>query len=147
MTISGTRSLRKKLARIPALVAQRGRDAMEKSADEIVAMMKRLVPVDQGDLRDSIKWTWGDAPKGAAVIAQSEVTAGNVRLTIYAGNAEAYYARWIEFGTSKMAAQPFFFPSYRALRARTKRRIATATRKALKEVSSMPDGIEYRPAA
>jgi HK97 gp10 family phage protein len=140
MAVKGIGGLKRKLAALPALVEKRGREAMEKSADEIVAMMKRLVPVDDGDLRDSIAWTWGEAPKGAVVIAQSEPRPGNVRLTIYAGNAKAYYARWTEFGTVKMSAQPFFFPSYRSLRARTRRRIMTATRKALKEVAAMPDG-------
>lgn len=141
MAVKGLSGLKRKMAAIPALVEKRGREAMEKGADEIVSMMKRLVPVDDGDLRDSIGWTWGDPPKGAVTVAKSKpLTKGNSRLTIYAGNAKAYHARWVEFGTQKMGAQPFFFPSYRALRTRTRRRITAATRKALKEVAAMPDG-------
>lgn len=139
MAVQGIGGLRKKLAAIPKLVERRGREAMEKSADEIVAMMKRLCPVDEGDLRDSIGWTWGDAPKGSAVIAQSDPRPGNVRLTIYAGSAKAFHARWVEFGTVKMRAHPFFFTSYRALRKRVRDRITRATRKAIKEVAAMPD--------
>ena len=140
MVVQGIGGLRKKMAALSKLVEQRGREAMEKSADEIVSMMKRLCPVDKGELRDSIGWTWGEIPSGAIAIAESEPRTDNIRLTIFAGDEVAYYARWIEFGTVKMSAQPFFFPAYRALRRRTKRRIATVTRKALKEVAAMPNG-------
>ena len=137
MTVTGVDSLKSKLAKMPALVEMRAKAAMEKGADEIVAMMKRLVPVDDGDLRDSIGWTWGEAPKGSVKIAGSRKRGPNdLFLTIYAGNEKAYYARWVEFGTVKMARKAFFFPSYRALETRTRRRVLMASRKALKEVAA-----------
>jgi len=133
MTVSGVREMKAKLAKMPAVVESKVRDAMERGADEIVAMMKRLVPFKDGDLRDSIGWSWDNNPAGTKIIgtARSRV-AGSLRLVIYAGDDRAFYARMQEFGTQKMQANPFFFVSYRALRDRTKRRVTTASRAALK---------------
>lgn len=147
--ILGLAKLKKKLDRLPVLAKAQIRAAMEKSADEIVAMMKNLVPVDSGDLRDSIGWTWGKAPKGSLAIAQAK-DPGGLTLTIYAGDKDAYYARFVEFGTVAHAnggkfagtrnpgakAQPFFYPAYRANRKRAKSRITRAINKAAKAVAA-----------
>ncbi|WP_292131171.1 HK97-gp10 family putative phage morphogenesis protein [Mesorhizobium sp.] len=125
--------MNKKLRAMPAAVRVAGRAAMEKGAEEIVGMAKRLCPVDDGDLRDSIGWTWSDAPNGSLVLAQSVPTiAGNERIVIYAGNNRAFYATFVEFGTVKMAKRSFFFPAYRSLKKRTLDRIKRSTRAALK---------------
>ncbi|MHC3940223.1 hypothetical protein ACI0FR_01533 [Paenochrobactrum sp. BZR 201-1] len=114
------------------------RKALETSADEIVGMAQRLVPVDKGDLRNSIGWTWGKAPKGAMTLGKvAEASlAGDLTITIYAGNSEAFYARWIEFGTQKMPKQAYFFPSYRANRKRALSRVRRSITKAAKQVAS-----------
>lgn len=155
--VEGREKLKRKLLRLPEEARKAIRAAMEKSADELVAMMKRLVPVDEGDLRDSIGWTWGAAPKGS--FAVESVGSGDLKLTIYAGSEKAFYVRFIEFGvaaqsagtrvtnrsgrerrslrtTSGQAAQPFFFPSYRALRRRIKSRIARAVRESIRKVAA-----------
>lgn len=137
MAVTGIAAMKAKLARIPAIVESRARDAMEKGADEIVAMMKRLVPVEHGDLRDSIGWNWDSNPAGTKIIGTARSrTEGNLRLVIYAGDDKAFYARMQEFGTVKMPASPFFFVSYRTLKARAKRRVVLASRKALKELAA-----------
>lgn len=130
--VEGINQLKHKLmVRLPKRVQQALRDAMEKSADDVVSMMKRLAPIDSGDLQMSISWTWGDPPKGAVVVAQSEPGPGDLRITIFAGNKEAYYARWIEFGTAEMRAQPFFYPSWRTKRRSVRARMARAMKKAV----------------
>lgn len=123
---------------MPKLVKQEIRKALEQSAEEIVSLAKSLVPVDKGDLRDSIGWTYGDAPKGSISLGSvraSELT-GDLTITVYAGNSQAFYARWQEFGTQKMQAQPFFYPAYRALRRRAKGRVTRATNKAAKKIAA-----------
>lgn len=156
--VKGVSDLNKKVAAIPKRVEARAKIAMEKGAEELVEMMKRLVPVDDGDLRDSIGWTWGAAPKGSVVFAESGADSRGLKITVYAGNEKAYYARWVEFGTAAhnvalgggtvagvrqaaagegnghpgSRAQPFFFPSYRALRKRIRARIRRETAKAFK---------------
>ena len=155
------KELQKKLDRMPKTTKQQIRAAIAKSAEEIVGMMKRLVPVDQGDLRDSIGWTFGPPPKKAVMIATTNADLGlgqELTASIYAGNAKAYYAAFVEFGTQAgilggrvadrrnnkggtrkvyrshpgTAAQPFFFPSWRANRKRAVSRIKRAVSKAAK---------------
>lgn len=151
--VKGISDLNKRIAQIPRRLEKAARGAMEKGAQELVDMMKRLVPVDDGDLRDSIGWTWGNAPAGSKVIAQSAADERGLRITVYAGSEKAYYAAWVEFGTAPhnvasgggnksfsgdanmhpgSRAQPFFFPSYRSLRKRIQARIKRETRKAIK---------------
>jgi HK97 gp10 family phage protein len=130
-------AFRRRLQNVVPQVSAAVRPILIKSADELVALMKRLCPVEDGDLRDSIGWAWGDAPRGAVVIDKlSGRGRGRDRIVIYAGNATAYYARWVEFGTRKSKAHPFFFPAYRALKRRIRSRISRATRKALREIGS-----------
>jgi HK97 gp10 family phage protein len=139
--------LKRKLERLKETTAPQVALAMEGAADVIVSSMRRLVPVDQGDLKDSIGWTWGEAPKGSIKVAQSK--SGRLILTIYAGDEKAFYARWIEFGTAPHAQggshpgtqhpgtppQPFFYPSYRANKKRVKKEISAAIRNAVKAVT------------
>lgn len=109
-------------------------DAMEKGASEIVAMMKSLVPVDKGDLKRSIGWTWGDAPKGSISMGTVNGSSGNAKITIYAGDDKAFYARWVEFGTRKATAQPFFYVAWRTNKKRFRRRVSTAVGKAVRRI-------------
>jgi HK97 gp10 family phage protein len=151
LTIIGLQRLEQKLKRtIPDAVIKRVREAMAQSADQAVAAMKRLAPVETGDLQMSISWTWGDAPKGAIAIASKASKASGLRITIYAGGRDAYYARFIEFGTSphinkgKFAgsknpgttAQPFFYPGWRLVRKSAKSRVTRGIKQALKEGSN-----------
>ena len=133
--IKGERALERKLTRtIPKAVRANLRAALEKSADEIVALAKRFVPVDSGALRDSIGWTWGDAPDGSVSVAESVAWRGE-KITIYAGSRKAFYAAWVEFGTQTASAHPFFFPAYRFRKRTAKGRITRAIRKGLKQGS------------
>lgn len=150
MTIRGLDKLNRKLKQLPAAAEKRIKEAMGQGADEIVALMKSLVAVDSGELRDSIGWTWGDAPKSSQKIATVKSADGKLIITIYAGNRKVRYAHLVEFATKAhengglyagtqhpgTKAQPFFFVSYRALRRRTKSRITRAINKSAKEVAS-----------
>lgn len=123
---------------MPQIAKDEIKKALETSADEIVSMAQRLVPVDKGDLRDSVGWTWGKAPKGAMTLGKvAEASlAGDLTITIYAGNSEAFYSRFVEFGTQKMPAQPYFYPAYRASKKRAKSRVRRSITKAAKLVAS-----------
>lgn len=159
--VLGLASLRKKVRQMPEAAKAEIVAAMEAGAAEVVALAKSLAPVDDGDLRESIGWTWGDPPKGAIVIAKSRPlkNVGDMRITIYAGNDKAFYARWVEFGTAPHSvakgadrsskrkrsggrmhpgarANPFFFPAYRATRKRLKSRVSRAITKAAKKVAA-----------
>lgn len=165
MTVKGLSKLQKKLSKLPEVVKDRIAKAMEQGAEEIVNLAKSLVPVDEMVLYDSIGWTWGDPPKGSITLGsvrRSRTSKEGLKITIYAGNSEAFYARWVEFGTSPhnvaqgggtksgqrqlrkggglghpgSRAQPFFFPAYRANRRRVRSRITRATSAAAKAVAA-----------
>lgn len=151
--IIGLDRLNRKLKAFPKAVEAEISAAMEQSANEIVALAKSLAPVDSGDLQMSIGWTWGDAPKGAMVLGRVKSSgkgSGNLHITVFAGGGDAYYARMIEFGTAPhlnggrfagskhpgTAAQPFFYPAYRATRKRAKGRVTRAVNKAAKRIAA-----------
>lgn len=116
------------------------RAAMEKSADEVVQMMRRLVPVDRGVLLDTIGWRWTTGKESGSIeVDTSQAGGSRERITIVAGTRDkklgakdAYYARFVEFGTRKKEARPFFWPSWRANRQRIRGNITRAMNKAFK---------------
>jgi HK97 gp10 family phage protein len=115
--VEGLERLKKRFARLPAKMKAEVKVAIETGADELVAMQKRLVPVDQGDLQDSIR---------------KEPGRHEMSVSVKAGSNRAFYARFQEFGTVDHPPQPFFFPPYRALRRRIRSRIGRAVSKAVK---------------
>ena len=128
-----------KIKQIPDVAVDAARLAMEEGAQEIVDAMKKAAPVQTGDLRDSIGWTWGEVPAGSFMI--DEIRSGKnkgdqyatLRIKIYAGNREAFYARFQEFGTRSQPAQPFFFSTWKRERAKFRRKIRARVRTAIKE--------------
>lgn len=115
--VEGVARLKARFAKIPQRMREEVRVAIDASADELVTMQKRLVPVEHGDLRDSIR---------------KEEGVHDLSVEVKAGSKNVFYAKMIEFGTRKMQARPFFFPAYRTLRRRIRSRIARAMSKALK---------------
>lgn len=129
------KNLSKHLARLKALPKQvqaEMRIEMEKQAGVATTLMKAAVPVDSGALRDSIGWAWG-APKGSGLARSAGADAASLAITIRAGSREAYQALWIEFGTVRMAAQPFFWPTMRAVRRPFNRSMGAAARRGAKK--------------
>ena len=150
--IVGLDKLIAKLKALPPIFAAAAERALGEGADEIVATMRNFCPVDKGDLRDSIGWTFGAAPKGALVIRIGSVSIGKnrkINLTIFAGNEAAYYVRWVEFGTKPhvqggkfkgttspgTAAHPFFFPAWRLKKKKVKSKVSREMNKAAKALA------------
>jgi HK97 gp10 family phage protein len=107
---------------IPKAVRAELERAMLESAERIVAGAKLRVPVDEGDVQNSIRHH-----------GVREGRRGNLYVAMTAGDKSTEHdtyqvARLLEFGTQKMPAQPFMLPSYRANR----RRARTAMRRAVK---------------
>ena len=162
--------LRARLAKIPDIAREAAAAAMEEGAQEIVDAMKMAAPFQSGDLRDSIGWTWGEVPAGSFMI--DEIRSGKnkgdqyatMRIKIYAGNKDAFYARFIEFGTAPHSleinasvaraasgsainqrrqqsskqhpgqpAQPFFYPTWKAMKAAFRKKIRDRVRAAIRK--------------
>jgi HK97 gp10 family phage protein len=105
-------------------------EANEKTAIGMVAMAKRLAPRDDGDLQNSIIYFPGRRPTSFVITAGGALTTRPVR---EGADASYDYALGQEYGTSKMPANPFFWPSFRALRKGMKSRAGRALRKAIKQ--------------
>lgn len=132
----------RKLQQIPAVAVDAARLAMEEGAEEIVADMRARAPRGEtGNLRAGIGWTWGDLPPGTFMI--DEVRSGKnkgdqyatMRITFYAGASQGFYARFHEFGTKdgKTPARPFFYPTWKAQRAKYRALIRKKVRDAIKK--------------
>lgn len=145
--IKNRERLRKKLLALPDNIRAEIKPALEAGATQITELQYALVPRKTGLLRSSIDWGYGDPPEGAKIGAgkKSPPTGTNdLKISIWAGSREAYYARWVEFGTraakghAATRAQPFFYGPYRALRKTVIARIRSATNKALKKTAAIP---------
>jgi HK97 gp10 family phage protein len=115
--------LQTKVRALRAKVAASVTPAVIEAAKLIIGTQKRYVPVDDGDLRDSIHWEQDAKSENAA------------RVLIIAGGEPAPHGRIIEFGSTRQAAQPFFFPGYRVERKRAKAIIAKAVRAAVRSAA------------
>lgn len=134
--------LRRKLLALSPEIKKQIQPALERGAQEIADLAIHLVPVDTGALKNSIDWGYGEPPDSAVLTGGRKTSANpqandDLKISIWAGNDVAYYARWVEFGTrSGTKAQPFFFPAYRTLRKSVKNRIARAVKSAIKKVAN-----------
>lgn len=146
MTVDGLAALNRRLKKtIPEKVYNSVRAALEQSAEDIVSEMKRYAPVDSGGLQMSISWCWGNAPKGTLSLGTVGTGKGGrtpfkqgadlngLRISIFAGGGDEFYAWFVEFGTQKMAAQPFFYPTYRRKKKAAKSRITRAISKGVRD--------------
>jgi HK97 gp10 family phage protein len=143
----------KKLAAIQGAPRKAMREALRKNAEELSDMQRRMAPVASGDLKRSIGYTFGDyRAANANVRGVGGGGAGDpdLTVTVHAGDEKAFYAAFIEFGTKGpykvggkfagamhpgITAQPFFYPSYRALKRRMKSRLTRSGRKAIREAA------------
>lgn len=123
--VQGIDQLKRRLVdEIPKRVRVKLEEAMIESANMIVAGARLRVPVESGDLRDSIHRT--DVREGKR---------GGLYVAISAGRPtkDGHYntARIVEFGTMDTPAQPFLLPAYRANRRRAQARMRRAIRDAV----------------
>jgi len=134
MAIEGLDRLKRKLTKsIPERVRKNTEEALQRAARAMTDTMEGFAPEDTGRLKGSIGWTMGDAPNGSLASKPSRRSPGDIVATVYAGDRDAYYARFVEFGTQNMSARPFFYPAYRLHKKRVKGSISRAIKKGLKE--------------
>lgn len=98
----GRESLLRKMKAMPPAVRSAIKQALAQGADEITALQKRLAPVEDGDLRDSITQTWGGGRVRYAAMSVRYEDEGDPDLTVRlsAGNSKVRYAHIVEFGSS-----------------------------------------------
>lgn len=121
-------------ARIKAMPARAKAAAIKQlkvEAERLVAHMKFVVPVDEHDLQRSIRhYPFVDS---RGFVSERVIAGGAITRRVSANGKTYDYARAMEFGTRDLAAQPFFFPTYRRHRTRIRSAVSRAIRKAVKE--------------
>lgn len=136
MQIEGLRELEAKLRGMGPKLAKNGlRSAVAAGSRVVMAEAKRKVPVDTGTLRRAI------------YMKQIREQSSSSKQTYYVGvrrgkserkkNRDGYYFAFVEFGTAKMAAQPFLRPAFEAKKVDAveviKRRLAERVEKLARE--------------
>lgn len=119
-----------RMAAIPAQVKEAARERLEEQGGFLVDQIKAVVPVDEGDLRDSVEWHRNDRPDKIAIV----VTEGRGQ----EDDPLNRKARAHEFGRPDMDAQPHFFPTYRAWKKKMASRVNSAARRAIKAFWGKP---------
>lgn len=112
--IRGIDNLRDRLNNLRPRVRRATEQAVQESGRAMERGMKSLAPVDTGALRDSIRHT----------VEGTTASAGPGR--------EVDYAAFVEFGTSRMAAQPYVRPIAEAERHLFPERVRLAVRASLR---------------
>lgn len=137
--------MRKVLKALPDAVRKQVRQAILGGAEEMADTMRRLAPVDKGELRDSIVVTPGDEDEAL----YNKVRARRVEKDPYLAaiiHSDLFYAPFEEFGTAPhinegerpgtqnpgVKAQPFFFPGYRSRKKAVIAKINRAARQGIK---------------
>jgi HK97 gp10 family phage protein len=98
-------------------------DRLEKAANVVAekARQKCAVGVSRPGTKDGKDWTAREAgalKKSIRVVRLHGDPKRNVR--VYAGNREAFYSRFVEYGTVKMKAKPFLRPALNSSKAEIK---------------------------
>jgi HK97 gp10 family phage protein len=125
----------KRMEAIPKAARAAIKPALLKSGQELQGAMRRLAETsrDTGALIESITVTGpGEStppysqPGGSKVVPENAVA-------VTVGNTDVRYPHLVEYGTTKVHAQPFFWPAFRLYRKRITRRINRAINKAIKD--------------
>lgn len=83
--------------------------------------------MDDGDLRDSVKWRRGSI--------RGDRAEADLAVVVSEGDRKAFYAPFVEYGTQDTPAQPHFWPTWRAAKRRLIGRIRRAQAKAIREAA------------
>ena len=132
--VNGIPEVQAMFRRKAAAVIAAGKAAAEQGGEQVASAMRYLAPRDQGELIRSIR------VENAETVSTAKGDRGFIGVIVKAGDATTVVtnarggtfqnARIQEFGTRSRAANPFFFPAYRANRTRVRGAITRAVRKA-----------------
>lgn len=132
---AGDRDRAKALFRaLPKSVRKGTERALLEAGTELAAAIKRRVPVDEGDLRDSVRVKRGKPARSSkGQIVDAAGADADLTIRVIEGDKETGYVYPVEFGAVDRPAQPHFFPTWREKRKRLKAKITRVQRKAIRE--------------
>jgi HK97 gp10 family phage protein len=132
-----SRDLEKQLNDVLAAMLADIKPALMRSAQEVAGTMRTLAEAsrDTGALIDSIAITGPGETTPAYAAGGGKRTAGQNEALVTVGNEHMRHGHFVEFGTSKMEAQPFMRPAIRINLPRYKRRMTRAMNAAAKKAA------------
>lgn len=136
----GLLKFQRRMAAIPQAAREAIKPALIKSGNEIAAIQRSLAPDDPAtsapDLKSSIAVTGPgqQTPPYSQPGGSQTVPENMVAITV--GNTDVRYPHLLEYGTTKMNAQPFFWPGFRLGRKKALARIKRSIGKAIKDTRS-----------
>lgn len=125
-----TSAFQRRLKRIPSRVRAEVVAVMQDAAEDVAAIMRKVGPEDRTfRLERSIRVEPNAPAMKVRILAGGRATTKSVRK----GASATYdYALAQEFGTQDMAANPFFYPTWRLRRRSVRTKINRAIRQAVR---------------
>ena len=114
-SLTGTETLTRKINGMDAPLVNALLAAINTGLKKVRDDAKSLAPVDTGELRDSIVVINATKTDSGAVVARAD------------------HASYVEFGTTKMAAQPFLFPALESNKAYIERTLKSDGKVAIRK--------------
>lgn len=137
-TNTSVEKFKRDLAKIAPSVQLETMVEVQKQAERLADMMRSVVNVKSGLLRNSIRIAPGPNKVSLLVVAGGPTTTKSVGKAKSGGAKYQYdYARAQEFGTTSDPSQPFFWPSYRLLKRPIKSALARASRKGIERIMKL----------
>lgn len=128
------RNLQRRLEEVKKAVRSEAKSALRDAAEEIAGTMRRVVPADTGKLRGTIRVEEND-DLSVTIKAGGAVTTKQVRMSRRVSSSrnspEVDYAAFVEYGTKKRPAKPFFWPTWRLLKRSARLKVERRIKKAL----------------
>jgi hypothetical protein len=124
MAIDGMDKFTRRIAKIPKATREALRATLHEQANRVSTLAKALAPVDEGDLKDSVRVEVGRHDLAVDVLAGGEKTTKPVR--------EGVTTPAFDYALEAEKASPFFYPAYRALKKSIRSKINRAVTKAAK---------------
>lgn len=123
-------ALQRYLGDLPFKARRRLAAAIRQEADRLADAIKQKAPRRTGALAESVKVRRRRGELDLEVVAGGATTTREIRK----GSGEPYdYALAVEYGTQERPAEPFFFPTYRAMRDDIQAKIEQAVKEAFNE--------------
>lgn len=111
-------------------------EAVSDGAEQVADLQRQLVPVDSGDLRDSIGTFQTLDGMKAYVIAGDTGNDADVAAITRGRSAKArkaFYGVLVEYGTRNRPATPFFWSAWRAMVPQLRRKFSRAFARAFRK--------------
>lgn len=130
--VHGLDKLTAQFSRMRDLVEKANAETLKENADDLADRIRRAAPKDEHDLESTVRVVPSRDGVSQRVVAGGRTT----RKPVQDGQSPEFdYARAVEFGTEDMAAEPFFFTTYRkrkrAMRTKQNKAIKAAIKEAL----------------